>query len=36
MIGVRIGYQYVGMTPVGFGRSWILSDGSTLRMEPKQ
>jgi hypothetical protein len=36
VIGVRIGYQYVGMTPVGFGRSWILSDGSTLRMEPKQ
>ncbi len=35
-IGVRIGYEYVGMTPVGFGRTWDLADGSTLRMEPKQ
>lgn len=36
VIGVRIGYQYVGMTPVAIGRSWDLSDGATLRMEPKQ
>ncbi len=36
VIGVRIGYQYVGMTPVAFGRTWDLADGATLRMEPKQ
>jgi hypothetical protein len=36
VIGVRIGYQYVGMTPIAFGRTWDLSDGATLRMEPKQ
>lgn len=36
VIGVRIGYEYVGMTPVAFGRSWDLADGATLRMEPKQ
>lgn len=36
VIGVRIGYQYVGLTPVAFGRSWDLADGATLRMEPKQ
>jgi hypothetical protein len=36
LIGVRIGYQYIGMTPVAVGRSWDLSDGATLRMEPKQ
>jgi hypothetical protein len=36
VIGVRIGYEYVGITPVAFGRSWDLADGATLRMEPKQ
>jgi len=36
VIGVRIGYQYVGITPVAFGRSWDLADGATLRTEPKQ
>jgi hypothetical protein len=36
VIGVRVGYQYVGMTPVAFGRTWDLADGATLRMEPKQ
>jgi hypothetical protein len=36
VVGVRIGYHYVGMTPVAFGRSWDLADGATLRMEPKQ
>ena len=36
IIGVRVGYQYVGMTPVAFGRTWDLADGATLRMEPKQ
>ncbi len=36
VIGVRIGYQYVGMTPAALGRSWDLSDGATLRMEPQQ
>ena len=36
IIGVRIGYEYVGMTPVAFGRTWDLADGATLRMEPKQ
>jgi hypothetical protein len=36
VIGVRIGYEYVGITPVAFGRSWDLADGATLRTEPKQ
>ena len=36
VIGVRIGYQYRGQTPIAFGRTWDLSDGATLRMEPKQ
>jgi hypothetical protein len=36
VIGVRIGYQYRGMTPIAYGRSWDLADGATLRMEPKQ
>ncbi len=36
VIGVRVGYEYVGITPVAFGRSWDLADGATLRMEPKQ
>jgi hypothetical protein len=36
VIGVRIEYEYVGITPVAFGRSWDLADGATLRTEPKQ
>lgn len=36
VVGVRIGYLYSGITPVGSGRTWMLSDGATLRMEPKQ
>ena len=36
VVGVRIGYVYVGITPVGAGRSWTVSDGASLRMEPKQ
>jgi hypothetical protein len=36
IIGVRINYQYVGITPVGAGRTWALSDRATLRVEPKQ
>lgn len=36
IVGVRIGYLYTGMTPVGAGQSWTISDGATLRMEPKQ
>lgn len=36
VVGVRIGYIYVGITPVGAGRSWTVSDGASLRMEPKQ
>ena len=36
IVGVRIGYLYSGITPVGSGRTWIVSDGATLRMEPKQ
>jgi len=36
VIGVRIGYSYLGITPIGVGRSWDLADGATLRMEPKQ
>ena len=36
IVGVRIGYLYWGITPIGSGRSWSVSDGATLRMEPKQ
>jgi hypothetical protein len=36
VIGVRIDYDYLGITPIGAGRTWALSDGATLRMEPKQ
>lgn len=36
VVGVRIEYLYVGMTPIGSGRTWRVSDGATLRMEPKQ
>jgi hypothetical protein len=36
IVGVRIGYLYNGITPIGSGRSWSVSDGATLRMEPKQ
>lgn len=36
VVGVRIGYTYDGMTPIGAGQTWQLSDGATLRMEPKQ
>ena len=36
MVGVRIGYQYSGITPLGAGRTWTVSDGASLRMEPKQ
>ena len=36
VVGVRIGYLYVGITPIGSGRSWAVSDGASLRMEPKQ
>ena len=36
VVGVRVGYLYEGITPVGSGRTWMLSDGATLRMEPKQ
>ena len=36
VIGVRVGYQYVGVTPIALGRTWDLADGATLRMEPKQ
>jgi hypothetical protein len=36
VIGVRIDYDYRGITPIGAGRVWALSDGATLRMEPKQ
>ncbi|MFI5225963.1 MAG: TadE/TadG family type IV pilus assembly protein [Candidatus Limnocylindrales bacterium] len=36
IVGVRIGYTYVGITPLGSGRTWPVSDGATLRMEPKQ
>ncbi len=35
-VGVKIGYLYHGITPVGAGQSWSISDGATLRMEPKQ
>ena len=36
VVGVRIGYLYAGITPIGSGRTWPVSDGATLRMEPKQ
>jgi hypothetical protein len=36
VIGVHIGYTYLGVTPVGTGRVWEVSDGATLRVEPKQ
>lgn len=36
LVGVHIDYVYYGITPLGAGRTWTVSDGSTLRMEPKQ
>jgi hypothetical protein len=36
VVGVRIGYLYGGITPLGTGRTWAVSDGASLRMEPKQ
>ncbi len=36
VVGVRIGYLYAGITPIGSGRTWPVSDGASLRMEPKQ
>ena len=36
VVGVQIAYLYHGMTPVGLGQSWAISDAATLRMEPKQ
>jgi hypothetical protein len=36
VVGVRIGYLYLGITPLGSGRTWPVSDGASLRMEPKQ
>jgi hypothetical protein len=36
IIGVRVDYDYRGITPIGAGRVWALTDGATLRMEPKQ
>jgi hypothetical protein len=36
VVGVRIGYLYAGITPLGTGRTWTVSDGASLRMEPKQ
>jgi hypothetical protein len=36
IVGVQIGYLYNGITPIGSGRSWSVSDGATLRMEPRQ
>jgi hypothetical protein len=36
VVGVRIGYNYAGITPIGSGRTWAVSDGASLRMEPKQ
>lgn len=36
VVGVRVAYEYHGITPVGSGQTWQLSDGATLRMEPKQ
>ena len=36
VVGVRIGYTYQNLTPVAVGQTWNLSDGATLRIEPKQ
>ena len=36
VIGVRIGYSTSASRPIGVGRTWDVSDGATLRMEPKQ
>jgi hypothetical protein len=36
IVGVRIDFDYNGITPIGAGQTWALSDGATLRMEPKQ
>jgi hypothetical protein len=36
LVGVHIDFTYYGITPIGAGRTWAVSDGSTLRMEPKQ
>jgi hypothetical protein len=36
VVGVRIAYLYAGITPIGSGRTWGVSDGASLRMEPKQ
>ncbi len=36
VVGVRIGYNYAGITPIGSGQTWAVSDGASLRMEPKQ
>jgi hypothetical protein len=36
LVGVHIDFTYYGITPIGAGRTWTVSDGSTLRMEPKQ
>jgi hypothetical protein len=36
IVGVQIGYVYNGITPIGSGRSWSVSDGASLRMEPQQ
>jgi hypothetical protein len=36
VVGVHIEYLYRPLTPVGIGNTWNLTDGATLRMEPKQ
>jgi hypothetical protein len=36
LVGVHIDFTYHGITPLGSGRTWTVSDGATLRMEPKQ
>lgn len=36
LVGVHIEFSYRGITPLGAGRTWAVSDGATLRMEPKQ
>ncbi|HEY7590358.1 MAG TPA: TadE family protein [Candidatus Limnocylindrales bacterium] len=36
VVGVRIEYEYRAITPFAAGRTWEVSDGATLRIEPKQ
>jgi hypothetical protein len=36
VVGVHVSYLYRPLTPIALGYTWNLTDGATLRMEPKQ